>query len=697
MSPWRYRLHRFRASDCEPDAAALTAVATLERGSKRSTKHKAPKKEIFSTSLIKELDNINTEDIEFTLKQEPEVKLPERRKKVKKSAAKIKNETLVTPMRADDNPVGDVSSTVLAPISDENIAVKNEVLETTLVDDIKKNDEMIVKMEVSEPSKSHRNRARVENMDEISKSKLKDGSRRRKKDVEKTGLKIDETVVKQPDDVATSMDDCARNDDILMNNDVLIEVKVEDIDDIKTEKQNEMMNVVKKSTRKKKTKKSASRNEDESMTKHVKVEISDNKSQSIDHEDISKNKNASEVSKVDNKVGDEEKKNSLTGTQDQLSKLQPTKVELESKKSQSVDHGDHLEETSKNVTVAEVSKVNDEVDITNDGSRELKFMDHFAPGDQPNKTASVDNQKATEKPKKEIKDGSMNDGEKIISTNEGLVKVKKNNKSSLTGQHDRVSKLQSAETKLEINKSQSTDHHHDPEDTSQNKAGSHEINFMDYFAPSHQPNKTASIDNRKDTKKPKKIISKNKNNKVVTSPNIPNVNQIKTPKTTRNIDAESSSSSQSFRISFHNQKNNKQPSVVGPVKKVLPAVHNWLKTPAKIFGDYDSDKSSANDNATVNSDSTRRTPSRNPSSSSSSSGDSATSIYLKRNRSNAMKRKEDGGKNSMMSQSNLKKNMSMSDLLRSSSRFKKAKFTASQTEDTESQPVDFVSDSQPLA
>lgn len=38
--------------------------------------------------------------------------------------------------------------------------------------------------------------------------------------------------------------------------------------------------------------------------------------------------------------------------------------------------------------------------------------------------------------------------------------------------------------------------------------------------------------------------------------------------------------------------------------------------------------------------------------------------------------------------------MSMSDLLRSSSRFKKAKLTASQEEDTESQQVDFVPESQ---
>ncbi|XP_076914157.1 uncharacterized protein LOC143573065 [Bidens hawaiensis] len=235
-----------RTSDYEPDAAVLTVVASLKRGSKRSAKHKAAKKEVSSASLIKELHNINTDAIdssrqdvgfngqdlrgdqidkhekdgEFSLKQEPEVKLSERRKRVKKSAAKIKNETLVTQTRVDDNPVGDVTSTVLDPILDENLVVKNEVLETTLVDDVKKNDEMIVKMEVSEPTKSRRNRTRVENMEENSKNNLKDRSRRRKKDVEETGLKIHEAVVKQPDDVATSVDECARNDDILMNHDV---------------------------------------------------------------------------------------------------------------------------------------------------------------------------------------------------------------------------------------------------------------------------------------------------------------------------------------------------------------------------------------------------------------------------------------------------------------------------------------------
>ncbi|KAI7727309.1 hypothetical protein M8C21_027581 [Ambrosia artemisiifolia] len=765
-----------RTSECERDAAGLTVLGPLKGGFRRSIKHKEAEEE----------------DRELRLKQGPEVNLPERIKKVRKSAAKNKKETPV--MHADDKLVGDTSSTILAPILDEKvIGEKNEALDTTLVENSKKNDEMIVKeMEVSEPPKSSRNQVRVENMEEKSKSKLKDsvGSRKRKKDVEKTALKNDEAVIKQSDDVAKSIDglhvDCVRNDEILMNNDVelsgiekpLSEVRVENIDD-KSEKQNEKIDGGKKSTRKKKTKKSASRNESNDVATsmdalHVDCVRNDDILMNGDVELLGTDKNLSEV-KVENIDGELEKQNekmdgvkkstrknktkkiasrnedesmtkqhvnggiydnvkkgdsrlpdgdredaqhvyeglvgkakknnksSLTSPQDRLSELQSTEVELELKKSQGIDHRHVLEDTSKNVTVSEVSKVNNEVDIANDGSHEINFMDHFAP-EQPDKSASIDNRKEdTKKPKKKTKDDTRNDGDiqsqKISSKNEGLVrKAKKSNKSSLTVLQDRLSKLQSTEAELESNKSQSVDHHHHLVDASKIVTGSEvskvnnevgitneessEINFMDHFAPGHQSNKLASIENEKEMKKPKK--------KTKDDSNIPNIDQLKTPRTTRNIDAESSSSSKSFGRSFRHRKSNKQQSAVVPVKKTLPAVNSSLNTPGNIFGDDESDRSSADDNAAVNSDCSTRTPSRVLTS---SSGESDSSIDSRRNRSLVIKRKL-GGKN--RTSENKSKSVSMVDLLRSSSRFKKARFTASQVDDTESQPVDFVPDSQPL-
>ncbi|KAM0014864.1 hypothetical protein Hdeb2414_s0033g00719191 [Helianthus debilis subsp. tardiflorus] len=332
-----------------------------------------------------------------------EVKLPDRRKKVKKSAAKIKKETLV--MHADDNLVGDISSTVNAPILDEKvIAEKCEVLETTIDDDSKKNDEMIVKkIEVSEPSCRHR--VRVENMEEKSKDIV--GSRKRKTDVEKTASKNgknDESVVKQSDD-------CARNDDMLMNNDVeSLGTKVENIDDI-SEKQKEKMDGIKKNTRKRKSKKSASRNEDESITKHVNGEIFDNVTKGDSNlPDGGREDEQQLYDGLTGKVKKKKNKSSLAGPQDRLSKLPSTEAELESKKSQSVYHGQLPEDTSKNVTGSEVSKVNNEVCITNDGSSEINFMDHFAPGRKSKKTSN------------KTKDDSRNSGAirswKIISKNE---------------------------------------------------------------------------------------------------------------------------------------------------------------------------------------------------------------------------------------------------------------------------------------
>lgn len=128
----------------------------------------------------------------------------------------------------------------------------------------------------------------------------------------------------------------------------------------------------------------------------------------------------------------------------------------------------------------------------------------------------------------------------------------------------------------------------------------------------------------------------------------------------------------------------------GEVVNNSQCTKSLLATPGAIFGD-DSSNSSADDNVTVNSDASTRTPS-DKSSSSELEGESDSSLDSGRNGSYASKRK--GARNHLVdSQSSAIKNKTIDEILRSSSRFKKAKLTASQlNEDTES--VEFVPDSQ---
>ncbi|KAJ0544912.1 hypothetical protein HanIR_Chr08g0343771 [Helianthus annuus] len=528
-----------RTSECERDAAGLTVVGPLKGGSKRSTKHKAAEEEVASTSFIKKLQNItkdaidssqqavgsngqdsrgvliykHMEDIEFPLKRGPEVKLTERRKKVKKSAAKIKKETLV--MHADDAATS-IDALHVDCVRNDGILSNNDV-------------ELL-------GTEKRLGEVQVENVDDISEVKLPD----RRKKVKKSTVKVNKET--------TSVNALVLDEKVIGEKREVLETTSVD--------------GIKKNTRKKKTKKSASRNEDEIITKHVNGEICDNVTKGGSN--LLDGGGEDEQQLYDGLTGKAKRKknkSSLAGPRDRLSKLQSTEFELESKKSQSVDHRQLPEDTSKNVTGSEVSKVNNEVCITNDGSSEINFMDHFA-----------------------------------------------------------------------------------------------------------------LVTNRK-----KQIIKR----KMIPGTVVP---------FDPNIDDESSSSSKSFGRSYHRQKSNKQQSVAGPVKKNLPAVNGLLNTPGNVFGDEESDRSSADDNAAVNSDSSTRTPSRKLTS---SSGESDSSIDSRRNRSFAVKRKG-GGKVSRASENKSKK-VSMADLLRSSSRFKKAKFTASQqVDDTESQPVDVVPDSQPL-
>ncbi|KAL6969339.1 hypothetical protein U1Q18_029055 [Sarracenia purpurea var. burkii] len=119
-----------------------------------------------------------------------------------------------------------------------------------------------------------------------------------------------------------------------------------------------------------------------------------------------------------------------------------------------------------------------------------------------------------------------------------------------------------------------------------------------------------------------------------------------------------------------------------------------LATPGAIFRD-DSTESSEDESGDVNSDSSTKAPSDNSSSSGYAEVESKSSLELPSNGIYGAKEK-DGEENIIKSRSSGPKNITMDMILRGSSRFKKAKLTAtqSQLEDTESQSVDFVPDSQ---
>lgn len=718
------------------------------------------------------------EDKEFSLNQGPEVKLPERSKettvyentgggkkrKAKKSAAKNKDEPIV---KHADIHVGDDK------IIDGGSAEKNEVSEKTLIDDpsvsaSKKGDDLIVKdVEISEPTESHRRQVDVEDMEEKRKKESGDcvGSRRKKKQkfARRSASINDESVAKHAGDAATGINkenllppsemkesvettsvdapkvDRGGSDDILMNDIVKIsrteknrnQENAEDVND-NSKKENEKMDGTKKSKKKKKTKLSAARNEDESITKHGNV---DGMSTAVS--DPALDGHSLETAK--------EGESSLPDS----------------------DKKDNPEEK-----LADASQKDAEIIPVNEANMSKDGLDGKSRNGQ-NPTSQTLSSVPTEEQLNKLEQAQDSQG-----FDEGLVrKTKKNHKSSVKGRKALQNKHQSTELELEPEKSKGI-----PEETLKNvavsevnnvvdipKERSHEIDFMNYFVP----NKIASIDNVKDAtrsgkeKKPKKntkgllpivetsadlgksqvsfgtiqsqkSLTKDEHNKlplsskktleastnVVKDSNITHIDQIKTPKKTKLINApktsksghgnkgqdgassESSSSSETFGRSLHNQMSNKQQPIQDQtldktLKKNAPVMNNskhvkgLLNTPGKIFAEG-SDGSSTEDNATVNSDSSTRTPS-GKSSSSSSSGESASSIDSRINGSRAMKRKESGGKNSMNSQSR-SKNISMADLLRSSSRFKKAKMNASQVvEDTESEPVDFVPDSQPIA
>lgn len=604
-----------------------------------------------------------------------------------------------------DDPMVDTSSTVPTPLIDEKIIdeqtkdysnmitdEKNQVSEKTLGDDAlvvqdkKDDDDLIVKeVNIAKPTESHRSRTRKEK----SRKEIKDtaGSRKKKKDVEKSALRKDNTndaangtneesnlshsVMKEKmtsaDALHVDHDDITNGNDAEISN---IEIKgsqlIEEIpekqnynkDDMNKsekkkdndaeiskneikesltiaeipEKQNDNMGDIKKTKQKKKskTKKSSARNEGESLTKPDNGDL---------HEMIA------DVSQVDvSKDGDIPKSKDAEVFDEVLVKTpkknhkSPSTPDLESEKIEIP------KEPSKTMpTESEVFKgndVNSEVDITKEGSQGIDFHEYFSPSQQqPNKFTdldNVDNRKDTKSVMKEMKEK----------------KLKKKSKEEID---------------------------------SKNNSGVVQ-------SLSRNENKNLPLS-------PKKVPGVSTNGVGAKDRNVPVFSKTKTPKPTTKIDtlktSKPGSSSQTFDKSLNNQRNKKQQpfmsqSQVKNLKKSVPGGKSLLNTPGRSIFDDDSDDSSADDNANSNSNSSTRTPS-------SSSAESDSSIDSKRYGSQAVKRKQGDGRNNMNSQSRLQ-NRSMADLLRSSSRFKKARVTASQQmNNTESEPVDFVPDSQPVA
>ncbi|KAJ7957650.1 COP1-interacting protein 4 [Quillaja saponaria] len=127
---------------------------------------------------------------------------------------------------------------------------------------------------------------------------------------------------------------------------------------------------------------------------------------------------------------------------------------------------------------------------------------------------------------------------------------------------------------------------------------------------------------------------------------------------------------------------------IGEVVNNAQLKKNLLTTSAAIFKD-DSSGSSEDDD----SDASTRTPSDNSLSSDYSDGESNADLNSSQYGSYGGKKEENGRRSIIKTSSPGTKGMTIDRIFRSSSRYKKAKLTASQLEETESQPVEFVPDS----
>ncbi|KAD1846307.1 hypothetical protein E3N88_42220 [Mikania micrantha] len=185
-------------------------------------------------------------------------------------------------------------------------------------------------------------------------------------------------------------------------------------ENIGEEGQDEKTDDTTKKKKKRKTRNSVERMEEESIIKHVK-----------EGESSLADTNRKDGDKVKEKIaksyeGLVGKANKNNKSQNLPTKHQSTDVNLESKKSPSIDHHHLPEKGSKNVISTEVSKVNNEVDVPEDESHEIEFRDYLVPGHKPEENTSLDNRKDMKK----TKDDSWNDqSQKIVLQNVNKVPI----------------------------------------------------------------------------------------------------------------------------------------------------------------------------------------------------------------------------------------------------------------------------------
>ncbi|KAK1413585.1 hypothetical protein QVD17_35361 [Tagetes erecta] len=605
-----------------------------------------------------------------------------KKRKTKKSAGR--NEEELIPKHVD----GGISSTGLASIIDES--KMDEVSEKTLM--VAKEGDGVIVEEVD---------ISVKNMEEKSRKEFTDTN--------------DAVTITNEENLLHHSESITKNDaEISAHGKNTSQVTAHGISD-NLERQNEKMDDAENKRKKRKSKKSAGRNE-ELITKHFDGDTSSTVLASVI--DDSKVKEVSEKTLMDAKKSDdviveevelpadymeEKSRKEFTDANDVVTVANEENVLRHSESMMNNDAEiSTLGKNSSQVNAQGISnnleKQNEKMDDTTKKRKKRKTTRSAGRNEDELKTKYVDGDifGNVKEGDSSLPDADRKDGDKVEEKDaqispEGLVEKAENNDKS----QDLPSKHQSNEVELESKKSQSVDHHHLPEKTLKNASASevskvnnevgvpedesHELDFRDYFTLSRRPKKVASIDNRKDMKKTKddprndrsrKPVSKNVNNKV-------SIDNLKTPKQSSKINAQKTSKQQ-LTAGQANVKSLKKKSV-----NCSRQVKSVLNTPGTIFGD---------DVTSVNSDSSTRTPSGKSSSSSSSSGGSFCSQYSRRSISHIRKGQAGAGKNNVNSQSESKR-LSLTTILRSSSRFKKVK---SQVEDTESQPVEFVPDSQPM-
>ncbi|KAJ0624098.1 hypothetical protein HanIR_Chr01g0039511 [Helianthus annuus] len=409
----------------ENEMSSTSIIKKPHDTNKEATKS-SPQQNVGSNGQERADDQIDKhkDDSDISLKQRPELKLPGRKKEAAgcENTGEGKRRKTKKLFKHSDNLVGDISSSGLASVIDERKT--DEVTEEALVDAKKGDDAVMNEVEISVENMEEKSRkdftdtnesvmnndvdisTTVKNTTQENAQGILDNLEKQNEKAEDATKKKKKRKNKKTDEVTEeALVDAKKGDDVVMNE---VEISVENMEeksrkeitdtndpvtvtnednllphsespvnndaDISTgmnksqvnvqgildnvEKQNEKMDDTTKKKRKKKskTKRSSGRNEDESVTKHV-------------DDDVIENVKEAESSLPDADRKDGDKTNKTDKPQDLQSKHQSTDVELESKKSQSVDHHHLPEKTSKNVTASELSKVNNEVEIPENESK----------------------------------------------------------------------------------------------------------------------------------------------------------------------------------------------------------------------------------------------------------------------------------------------------------------------------------------